>query len=447
MIWNVIQISLRRLKHNRVELLLTFVVPIAFFSVFALIFGKGIGSGATPKVKAVVVDELDSPDSRQVLDALRGSAGLRIMDDLNAAADDITASDASQMVRRGTVTIGIVLKPDADGEITAELLADASDQVAGQVVSALVGREIVIHRARRSAQQQAVSRQSAQQAAVLDSPLQTAESSVAEETFRLAAARLPDSASTATTEIQGAAGGSESIELAPPGTASIGDAEALFDASEISAVKVVDVLGSGKSNPVVSMYAAGIAVMFLLFGATGGGGALLEERENTTLDRLLSTQLTMDQLLLGKWFYLTLLGFVQVAVMFVWGQVAFGVDLLGHLDGFVMMTLVTSSAAAAFGLLLATLCRTRGQLNGLSVILILTMSALGGSMVPRYVMSEPMRKMGQWTFNAWALDGYDKVFWRDLPVDSLWPQLGVLMAAGVSFLLIARALATRWECD
>jgi ABC-2 type transport system permease protein len=206
-------------------------------------------------------------------------------------------------------------------------------------------------------------------------------------------------------------------------------------------------MGQGKANPVVSMYAAGIAVMFLLFGATGGGGVLLEERENTTLDRLLSTRVTMDQLLLGKWFYLSALGVVQVAVMFVWGQLVFGVDLVGHLDGFVMMTVVTSAAAAAFGLFLATLCKTRGQLNGLSVILILTMSALGGSMVPRYVMSERMRELGLWTFNAWALDGYNKVFWRDLPVESLWPQLAVLMGAGIGFLLVARALATRWEFD
>ena len=99
------------------------------------------------------------------------------------------------------------------------------------------------------------------------------------------------------------------------------------------------------------------------------------------------------------------------------------------------------------GLLLATLCKTRGQLNGLSVILILTMSALGGSMVPRYVMSDRMREMGLWTFNAWALDGYDKVFWRDLPVDALLPQLGVVMIAGIAFLLVARALAIRWEFD
>lgn len=68
-------------------------------------------------------------------------------------------------------------------------------------------------------------------------------------------------------------------------------------------------------------------------------------------------------------------------------------------------------------------------------------------MVPRYVMSEQLRKYGQWTFNAWALDGYDKVFWRELPVAALAPELSVLMCSGFAFLLAARALAVRWETD
>jgi ABC-2 type transport system permease protein len=218
-------------------------------------------------------------------------------------------------------------------------------------------------------------------------------------------------------------------------------------ASITNSIHVIDILGENKSSPVISMYAAGIAVMFLLFGAVGGGGVLLEERENQTLERLLSTQMSMDQLLLGKWFYMSTLGVVQVTVMFVWAQIVFKVDLWGHLDGFLMMTVVTALASSAFGLFLATLCRTRGQLNGLSIILVLSMSALGGSMVPRYLMSEGLQRAGLWTFNAWALDGYNKVFWRDLPVASLAPQLCVLMICGIAMLLVARLLAIRWECS
>lgn len=437
MIWTVMQISLRRLMHNRIELLLTFVVPIAFFSIFALIFGKGIGSGTTPKVKVVLVDEIASQESDEIAQTLRGSAGLRFMDNMETEVG-LTREQATEMVRSGSATIGIVLTESGES-YAADLLADASDQVAGQVVSALVGREIVVHEAKKAAKSRQLANMQQAPAdgeALLEAAFEADERAVVDtasnETTRQAIVRRP------------------SIEVQPE-TAAVSeeeDSEGAFDVqSKMDGVKIVDVIGEGKANPVVSMYAAGIAVMFLLFGATGGGGALLEERENTTLDRLLSTQLSMDQLLLGKWFYLTVLGFVQVLVMFIWGQIVFGVDLVGHIDGFVMMTFVTSGAAAAFGLCLATLCKTRGQLNGLSVILILTMSALGGSMVPRYVMSERMREMGLWTFNAWALDGYDKVFWRDLPVGTLWPQLSVLMFSGVGLLLVARALAIRWEFD
>ncbi len=391
MIWTVILVSLRRLLHNRVELILTFAVPIAFFSVFAMIFGGGVGSGKTPKIKVIAVDLVDSPQSNVIVASLRENAGLRFMRSEQDVA--LTRDDAEKMVRDGSATLAIVVDQSEPSGLLVKLLSDSSDQVASQIVSAFVTKAIMVSHQKTPA----------------------------------TANRNPNR-----TPADGVQQASATEPIASSATPNI---------------EIVDVMGEGKTNPVVSMYAAGIAVMFLLFGATGGGGALLEERENQTLDRLLSTGLTMDQLLLGKWFYLTLLGILQVSVMFLWGQFMFGVDLLGHLDGFFMMTLVTAGAAAAFGLFLATLCKTRGQLNGLSVILILTMSALGGSMVPRYVMSQNLRDAGMWTFNAWALDGYDKVFWRDLPASEITPQIMVLLASGAVFLVMARMLAYRWEFD
>jgi ABC-2 type transport system permease protein len=390
-IWKVIEIHLRRLRHNRVEWLLTFIVPIAFFSIFALIFTRGVGS--TPRVKVALVNATAATDKasisetattettggsqrcQRILEQLEQSEGLRI---IRGASEALTVdrATAETMVRRGTVTIAVVMQSTED-QLSAELLNDASDQVASQVVTALVTRAMMT-------------------------------------------AGTPNMPSDAPTP---------QASFAPP------------------KIEIINVIGQDKSNPIISVYAAGIAVMFLLFGASSGGGVLLEERENQTLERLLATQMTMDQLLLGKWFYLTLLGCVQVTVMFLWAQLVFGLDLMGHLDGFAMMTVATSAAAASFGLFLATLCRTRGQLGGLSVVAVLTMSALGGSMVPRYVMSESLREAGLWTFNAWALDGYDKVFWRELPPNELGPQLAVLMGTAFLLLAAARLLAIRWEVN
>ena len=397
MILTVLQISCRRLLHNRVELLLTFLVPIAFFSIFAIIFGGGLGRGTTPRIKVVAVDEIQSVVSSQVMGALAEQESLRFVSE--SGADGLKREEAMELVRSGSATMAIILREDRE-QLAAELMADASDQVAAQVVSAVVNRSIMLSEAEYQVSQLTASEQE-------------------ENENQLAVGASGD-----------------------PADEMFGIEESLQ-----RKVEIIDVMGEGKANPVVSMYASGIAVMFLLFGATGGGGALLEERENQTLDRLLSTQMSMDQLLLGKWFFMSSIGVLQVGVMFVWAQLVFNVDLIGHLDGFLMMTVVTALAASAFGLFLATLCKSRGQLNGLSVILILTMSALGGSMVPRYLMSDELQQYGLWTFNAWALDGYTKVFWRELPVDALAPQLGVLLMSGVVFLLAARVLAVRWETD
>src|SRR5207248_10654018 len=131
-------------------------------------------------------------------------------------------------------------------------------------------------------------------------------------------------------------------------------------------------------------------------------------------------------------------------LMFTWGALVFKLPLLSHVPGFLVMTIFTAAAAAAFGLVLATISRSRQQLSGISTILILTMSALGGSMFPRFLMSPTMQKIGLVTFNAWALDGYIAVFWREAPLRELWPQIAVLAGLTTVFLSGARVLARRW---
>jgi ABC-2 type transport system permease protein len=96
-------------------------------------------------------------------------------------------------------------------------------------------------------------------------------------------------------------------------------------------------------------------------------------------------------------------------------------------------------------MLLASVCRSRAQLGALSTILIMSMSAIGGSMFPRYFMPKAMQTAGLFTINGWAIDGFTKVFWRDMPVSALWPQVSVLLSIGVVLFLIASRIARRWD--
>ena len=399
MIRTVVRVGLLQMWHGRTEILLTFVVPIVFFTVFAFIFDEQIGLGKSPRVNLALVDEDDTELSREFTSALAQWETLHIY--APAEHDDglfvFTSTDpARELVLAGTLPLAVVIPEGWSVSLTnageeavgLQLLADSSDPLAIQVVTALLRQtsgRIVAERVRQQAR-----------TFLSLSPDEFAKSPIS--------------------------------RLATP-----------------TAIEVVDLFAADKANPVVSMYAAGIAVMFLLFGAVGNSGTLLEEEENQTLERLMCSELSMIQLLTGKWLLMTIVGIVQVTIMFGWAQLAFGVDLLGHLPGFVVMTVVTAGAASSFALTLAALCRNRAQLNAVAVILILCMSALGGSMVPRYVMSETMQQFGKITFNAWALDGYIKVFWRDLPLVELAPELTVLTATAIVLFGVARVLARRWE--
>ena len=66
-------------------------------------------------------------------------------------------------------------------------------------------------------------------------------------------------------------------------------------------------------------------------------------------------------------------------------------------------------------------------------------------MFPRFLMSETMQKIGLLTFNAWALDGYLKVFWRNAAVWELWPQVLVLVRARRDVPRDRAAARRRWE--
>lgn len=418
MIWTVIQTSWRRLRNNRSELLLTFIVPMVFFSIFALIFGSRDSSSSTPKIKVAISNEFPTELSDRSVALLQEQKSLRLTErstksskktmDQAAGSISVSRESAEDLVRRGMVSAAVVFAkadPKSGGPPEIQILTDSFDQVASQVLTAIVQKAVMTANAEIAKSNPTLFHSTPFTPAQVNPVTQASFNNSPSLASPIPSSRFPQAPSIAT----------------------------------------VDIVGGKKTNPVIAMYAAGIAVMFLLFSATTASGSLLEERENSTLDRLLCSRLTMDQLLLGKWAFLTIIGSIQMTLMFTFGAIVFGIDLQHHIEGFVAMTLVTAGAASSFALMLAALCKSRMQLGWVSTIVILTMSALGGSMVPRYLMSETIQKAGLWTFNAWALDGYNKIFWRELPLKEVGMELAVLTASGFVFIVAARVFAIRWE--
>jgi ABC-2 type transport system permease protein len=419
----VLRISRLNLSRDRVAQLMAFVLPLAFFSIFALVFGQQPRRSPNP-VRVALVDEDRSDASRAFVKALEHETALRPLTTArprggpaSAASVPLDRPRAESLVKDGDAPAAVVLPlgfgaafASAGTPPRAELLVDPSDPIATPLLRGL------LQKAAATAQPKAFARRGL-------------------EMFeKYAGGMTPQQRGVMDAWLSQAAAGDGAGEAAGAGVA------------ELLGVDVHEVVGQrGPDGSMVAFFAAGVGVMFLLFSCSAAGGALLEEVESGTLERLLSTPLGMGRLLAGKWLFITLTGVVQVTLMFAWGALVFGLELLSHLAGFALMTLATAGAAAGFGLVLATACRSRGQLSGIGTIVILMMSALGGSMFPRFLMSEKMQKLGLFTFNGWALDGYIKVFWRNAPLVELWPQLLVLVLLTAAFLTIARRLARRWE--
>ena len=422
MLLTLLHLGWLSLKRDRVAQALTFLLPILFFSIFATVFG-GQGEATTARIRIAVVDEDQSEFSRRMLDGLQKEQGLRVrVTEKQDGGAPLDRAAAERLVRNGDLPVAVVIPEGlgkafaergfAAGGPSVELLADVSDRIAPQMVLGLLQK--VTMTAAPDLMMKGGMAQFEKHAGAL-----TPQQQQAVEQW------LPQLRQQATGQ-GGAGSGAPAMGLG---------------------VNVVDVMRTDdRHGSLISFYAAGIGVMFLLFSSVAGaGGVLLDEVESGTLERLLSTNISMSQLLIGKWLFLSLVGFGQLTIMFLWGRVAFGLQLFSHLPGFVVMTIVTASAASALGLVLASIARSRGQLSGFSTILILTMSAIGGSMFPRFLMSETMQKFGLLTFNGWALDGYLKVFWRNAAVWQLWPEVLVLAGATIVFMTTARVLARRWE--
>jgi ABC-2 type transport system permease protein len=376
MIGTVLRISLISLRRDRVALVLTFVLPLVFFSVFAAVFAP-MDTARARAVKTVIVVDSESPYAARLADRLAAKPSLDV-----ELKEPQARGEALDAVRRGEATVALILPGElrpfrnaGPGSAQVELHADRSNPLAVDLVLGLL---------------------------------------------QAGAAEL-----LATTPI-------------PSGTGAGADAVP---------VQVIDALGGPGKRPSVSFFAAGLGVMFLMFAVTGRSAVLLEERESGVLGRLLAARVGMTRLLVGRWLFLVMLGATQVLVMFSWAAVVFGLELftVHHLTGFAATTLAIAAAAAAFGLVLSAACRTRAQLNGVAVVLILIISVIGGNMFPSFLMPEGLQSVGRLTFNAWALEAYRKVFWYERPLVELLPEILALVVASLVFLALARWIARRWE--
>jgi ABC-2 type transport system permease protein len=164
--------------------------------------------------------------------------------------------------------------------------------------------------------------------------------------------------------------------------------------------------------------------------------SFLQEKKDGTFQRILAAPLSKTALLIGKLLPYYLVNLVQIGLMFCIGVVVFGIRL-GDLPALVIVSLALAAAANGLGLLVAALGKTEAQVNGLSVLLAITLSALGGMMVPSFIMPNLMKTLSLFTPHAWALAGYHDIIIRGLGTKDVLIEMLVLLGFASFFFIIA----------
>jgi ABC-2 type transport system permease protein len=174
----------------------------------------------------------------------------------------------------------------------------------------------------------------------------------------------------------------------------------------------------------------GYAVMFAMFTVLSAAGGILEEKERGTFKRLLIAPIPQWSLLGGKLLAQFLLGVGQIALMFLFGALAFHVQLGNSLLGLSLITLATCWATTSLGILLVAVIRSRKQIHPITTLIILGSSAIGGSWYPLFMMPKAVQQVARVTLVAWAMEGYNRLMIVGGSLADVWVDIGVLVLYG-----------------
>jgi ABC-2 type transport system permease protein len=176
---------------------------------------------------------------------------------------------------------------------------------------------------------------------------------------------------------------------------------------------------------------SGMTVMMLMFGLVACGSMLLMERETKSLQRLLAAAVPRNAILWGKFLFTAAIGTIQLVVLFGYGEVLFGIEAFRDPVTLVVLCVTLLVSVTSFGMLIAATARTVKQAEGLSTLIILVMSALGGAWFPIQMVELPRAAeiVTQCTLTYWAMSGFQGMFWHQ----HAWTHPQLLQAIGVQW--------------
>jgi len=181
-------------------------------------------------------------------------------------------------------------------------------------------------------------------------------------------------------------------------------------------------------------------IFAMFFMVVSLGSNIVKERVNGSFLRLKTMPTSFMLVMFSKMSIYVVVAVLQVAVTFsmgIWVLPKIGLPELtipSNFLAFVAVVFISSMAAVSYALMIGAIAKTQEQANGFGAISIIIFGAIGGILVPTFVMPGFMQFASNFSPLHWCLEGFYILFLKG----GSWQELRtVLLFLGV-FILICQ---------
>ncbi len=169
----------------------------------------------------------------------------------------------------------------------------------------------------------------------------------------------------------------------------------------------------------------------------------VNERKQNTLARLHSMNVSIVSMSISKAIPYMVINQIQVVIMLGVGKYIvplFDTPALlinGSLIALGAISIALSSTAIGISSLIAVSAKSSEQATTIGGILNILLGAIGGVMVPKFIMPEAMQKLTELSPMSWGLDGFLDIFLLSADLSMILSKVTLLLSFGVGSLIIS----------
>lgn len=167
----------------------------------------------------------------------------------------------------------------------------------------------------------------------------------------------------------------------------------------------------------------------------------IQEREQNTLARLLCMNIPMSAIVFFKIVPYLVIAQLQMIFMIFVGVfiVPFlntpALEITGSLSALVFISFALSLSAIGLSSLIAVSAKTTEQATTIGGISNILLGAIGGVMVPKFIMPDFMQTLANISPMSWGLDGFLKIFLQSASLGDILNESFMLIVFGLATLL------------